>query len=145
MKVKEIMKKNVLVLGKEATIKDALDLMVENSAGSVVILDREKIVGIVTERDILRKVISHRKPLDTKIEEIMSRNVITIDPDEDVEKAARLMTENKIKKLPVVRDEKLLGIVTLTDIVASGVKLEDEVLDELSKWFLIKRRTSVGG
>lgn len=145
LRVKDIMKRNVLVLSKEATIKDALDLMVENSAGSVIILENEKIVGIVTERDILRRVLSQSKSLDTKIKEVMTKNVITISPDEKIEKAAEIMTENKIKKLPVVDGNKLVGIITLTDIVASGVKLEDAILEELSKWFPLRHQTPVGG
>jgi len=145
LRVRDIMKRNVLVLSKDATIKDALDLMIENSAGSVVILDKEKIAGIITERDILSKILNHNKSLDTKIEEVMTKNVITISPDEKVEKAAEIMTENKIKKLPVVESDKLIGIITLTDIVASGVKLEDEILKELSKWFPVRKPTPVGG
>lgn len=145
MLVKDIMKKNVLVLNKDATVKDVLDLMVENYAGSVIILENDKIVGIITERDILSRVVSMGKSLDTKVSEVMTKNVITISPHEKIEKAAEIMTENKIKKLPVVENGKLVGIITLTDIVASGVKLEDEILKELSQWFPIKRPTPVGG
>lgn len=139
------MKKNVLVLSKDASVKDTLDLMLENKAGSVIITENDKIIGIVTERDILSKIVNLNKSLDVKISEIMSSPVITISKDETVEKAAEIMTENRIKKLPIIDKGKLVGILTLTDIVASGVKLEDEILKELSKWFPIKRPTRIGG
>jgi len=148
MLVKHIMRRKLLTMTENAKISDVIELMVENHAGSVIIVDKEsgdKVVGIVTERDILCKIISERKPLDLPIKEIMTSNVITISPNETVERAARIMTENKIKKLPVVENGKLVGIITLTDIVASGVKLEDAVLEELAKWFPVRKRTYVGG
>ncbi|MFH8110255.1 MAG: CBS domain-containing protein, partial [Candidatus Aenigmatarchaeota archaeon] len=122
------MRKNVFVFSKNATIKDVIDIMIENNIGSVIILENEKVVGIVTERDLVTKVLTKGLDLNLPVKEIMSSPVITISPNESVEKAAEIMTENKIKKLPVVENDKLLGIITLTDIVASGVKLEEEVL-----------------
>jgi CBS domain-containing protein len=148
MLVKNIMRRKLLTMTEDATINDVIDLMVENHAGSVIIVDKEeedKVVGIVTERDILCKIINHKKPLDLPIKEIMTRNVITISPNDTIEKAAQIMTENKIKKLPVVENGKLVGIITLTDIVASGIKLEDAILQELAKWFPVRKHTYVGG
>jgi len=144
--VKDIMSKDVLILGQDASVKDALDLIVENRIGCVIITDGDDIVGIVTERDILAKVVDENiSLLDTKISKIMSKNVKTISPNEKLEKASEIITENKIKRLPVVKNDKLVGIVTLTDIVASGVKIEEEVLKELAKWFPVQRKVSVGG
>jgi len=140
------MSKDVLILGQGASVKDALDLIVENRIGCVIITDGDDIVGIVTERDILAKVVDENiSLLDTKISKIMSKNVKAISPSEKVEKASEIITENKIKRLPVVKNDKLVGIVTLTDIVASGVKIEEEVLKELAKWFPVQRKVSVGG
>lgn len=145
MFVKDIMKKDVLTLGKGASVKDVLDLMTENHAGSVVIVEGSKISGIVTENDILSKIVSGNRGVETIIEKIMTKNVITIDPGEKIEKAAEIMTESKIKKLPVVSKNRLVGIITITDIVASGVSLENEVLDQLSRWFPVKKKTTMGG
>ena len=145
MIVRDIMKRNVLTLTKNATIKDTLDLMVENYAGSVVIVDDDKIVGLVTERDILSRIVEKDRKLSNPIESIMTKNVITISPNRSVEEAARIMTENKIKKLPVVENDKLVGIITLTDIVASGVRLEDEIIKSMARWFPVSKRTYVGG
>ncbi|MEM5825960.1 MAG: CBS domain-containing protein [Candidatus Aenigmatarchaeota archaeon] len=143
--VKHIMRKNVFVFSKNATIKDVIDIMIENNIGSVIILENEKVVGIVTERDLVTKVLTKGLDLNLPVKEIMSSPVITISPNESVEKAAEIMTENKIKKLPVVENDKLLGIITLTDIVASGVKLEEEVLKELSNWFPVRKTGKVAG
>ena len=145
IKVKDIMRKDVFVLSKEATIKDALDLMLENKIGSVIVLEKEKPLGIVTERDILKKVLGEKISLEESVSKIMSSPIICISSKESVEKAAEIMTENKIKRLPVIENEKLVGIITLTDIVASGVKLEEEILKSLSKWFPIRKPEKVGG
>ena len=145
MLVKEIMKKDVLTLGKKASVKDTLELMTENHAGSVVIVEGSKIAGIVTENDILSKIVNENRGLETTIDKIMSKSVITIEPSEKIEAAAEIMTESKIKKLPVVSRNRLVGIITITDIVASGVNLENEVLEELSKWFPVKKAAPMGG
>jgi len=143
--VKDIMRKDVFVLSKEATIKDALDLLLENKIGSVIVLEKEKPLGIVTERDILKKVLVENVKLDEPVGKIMSSPLVYISSEESVEKAAETMIENRIKRLPVIENNKLVGIISLTDIVASGVKLEDEILKELSKWFPIKKPEKVGG
>lgn len=145
MFVKDVMKKDVLTLGKGASVKDVLDLMTENHAGSVVIVEGSKISGIVTENDILSKIVNGNRGMETTIEKIMTRSVITIEPGEKIEKAAEIMTESKIKKLPVVSKNRLVGIITITDIVASGVSLENEVLEQLSRWFPVKKKTAMGG
>lgn len=139
------MRKNVFVFSKNASIKDVLDIMIENNIGSVIILENDKVVGIITERDLVTKVLTKGLDLNIPIKEIMSSPVITISQNEKVEKAAEIMTENKIKKLPVVDNNKLLGIITLTDIVASGVRLEEEVLKELSNWFPVKKPSKIAG
>lgn len=145
MFVKDIMKKDVLTLGKGASVKDVLDLMTENHAGSVVIVEGSKIAGIVTENDILSKIVSGNRGVETIIEKIMTKSVITIEPGEKIEKAAEIMTENKIKKLPVMNKNRLVGIITITDIVASGVSLENEILEQLAKWFPVKKKSAMGG
>jgi CBS domain-containing protein len=139
------MREEVFVLSKDATIKDALDLMLENKIGSVIVVENERPIGIVTERDILKKVLGENISLNESIGKIMSFPLISISGKESVQKAAEIMSENRIKRLPIVENEKLVGIITLTDIVASGIKLEEEILGELSKWFPIKRPEKIGG
>lgn len=145
MLVKDVMKTEVLTLGKNATVKDTLELMTENHAGSIIIVEGSKIAGIVTEGDILSKIVNESRSLTTTIDKIMTKNVITTSPNEEIAKIAELMTERKIKKLPVMMKNKLIGIVTITDIVACGVRLEEEILEKMAKWFPVAKNTRVGG
>ncbi len=145
MFVKDIMKTEVLTLGKNATVKDTLSMMTDNHAGSVIIVEGSKIAGIVTEGDILSKIVNENRSLSTTIDKIMTRSVITTNPNEEIVKIAEIMTEKKVKKLPVVLKNKLVGIVTISDIVASGIRLEEEILEKLAKWFPVAKNTRVGG
>jgi CBS domain-containing protein len=85
--------------------------------GCLVILDKEVPIGIVTERDIVRRVVAKKLPVDTKISEIMSKSLITIDPDASLKEAARVMSSNKIRRLPVLKENRLVGIVVASDFV----------------------------
>ncbi len=114
----EIMKKKVIFLPQEGTVKEAAKLMKENRVGSVVIVEGSAVRGIVTERDIVRKVVAKGKSYDTKVEEIMSSPVIVATPDTTIDQAARVMKEEGIRKLPIIdKNGYLQGIVTSDDIV----------------------------
>jgi len=121
MKIKEIMK-DVKTISPDETVKDAAVLMNKYSIGSLVVVDsKKKIVGIVTERDIMQKVTAPNKLAGkVLVEDIMSNKLITIDANELLDDAVYLMIKNKIKKLPVTDNNELVGIVTATDIVANS-------------------------
>ena len=121
MKIKEIMK-DVKTISPEDTVKEAADLMNRHSIGSLVVVDsKKKLVGIVTERDILQKVTAQNKLAGkVLVEDIMSNKLITIDANELLDDAVYLMIKHKIKKLPVIDNNELVGIVTATDIVANS-------------------------
>ena len=111
------MVKNVITLEKDVSVQDATRMMNENGIGCLVAVDNGEIVGILTERDLLRRVLEVcRNPKETKVSEIMTKNVIVGDPDMQLVEATRLMFENKVKKLPIVEDRRLVGLITLTDI-----------------------------
>jgi CBS domain-containing protein len=117
MKARELMVKNVITLEKDVSVQDAARMMNENGIGCLVAVDNGEIVGILTERDLLRRVLEVcRNPKETKVSEIMTKNVIVGDPDMQLVEATRLMFENKVKKLPIVEDRRLVGLITLTDI-----------------------------
>jgi CBS domain-containing protein len=118
MKVKEVMKK-AITLGSEDTIKEAASLMSKKNIGSLIVVENDLIVGIVTERDIM-KHISQTNCLDSKVEEIMIPSVITIDSNASLEEAADSMFQHKIKKLPVTENGKLVGILSATEIIANA-------------------------
>ena len=113
--VKDLMTKNVVTIDLFKTVFDAAVLMSEKEIACLVIIDDKTPIGIVTERDFVRKVVSKKTPLDAKISEIMSKPLITVDPDSSLRDAARLMINNKIRRLPVVKENKLVGILVASD------------------------------
>lgn len=124
MFVRNAMTKSVVTLNPDITVKEGTELMSKENMGSIIVMKGGKITGIVTERDIINKVVA--KGLDvnkTSIGEIMTRNVIKITSGDRLDKACKIMDTNNIKKLPVVDDGKLIGILTTTDIVAYEPKL----------------------
>jgi len=111
------MVREVISVDENSTVKEAVDIMNEYQIGSLIGLERGKAVGIVTERDFLRRVIAGAKDvMNFKMKEIMTTPLVVVEPDTDLEEAVKLMFRKKIKKLAVVDANKLVGIVTLTDI-----------------------------
>lgn len=126
--VKQEMNKNVRTLGPDDTIKRAAEKMSKYWMGSIVIVEGVDVVGIITERDILSKVVmSAKNPDNIKIREVMSKNVITIDEGRTLQEAVKLMKANDIKKLPVMKKGKLSGIITTTDIITA---MDEEFKEE---------------
>jgi CBS domain-containing protein len=117
LKVRDVMVREVITVDENSTVKEAVDTMNEFQIGSLIVLERGKAMGIVTERDFLRRVIAGAKDvMNTKVKEIMTTPLVVVEPSTDLEEAMKLMFQNKIKKLAVVDANKLVGIVTLTDI-----------------------------
>jgi len=136
MLVKEIMTKNVVGIDRHKTAFDACILYRDKAVGCLLVTDSEQCVGIVTERDIIERTIClHKNPEETKVEDIMSSNIKTVHALDKIEKALDIMIENNIKKLPVLQNDEVVGIITVTDI--SKIKPEtskrfNESLAELS-------------
>lgn len=118
LKVEDVMVEGVVTIDAEATVMKAVQLMNENEIGCLVVMRRERAVGIITERDLLKRVIAKSKnPKKTRVREIMTKPLIAGQPEMDLEEATRLMFKMKIKKLPVVESRgQLLGLITLTDV-----------------------------
>jgi len=111
------MSKNVITIGRTGSVSDACQIYKEYKIGCLVVTDNDKCVGILTERDIIERTICKgRDPGSTQIEEIMSHDIKTIHPLDTVEKAIKIMSEFDIKKLPVISNDELAGIITVTDI-----------------------------
>lgn len=132
MIVRDVMNKDVMTAESEITVKEAAKIMSQHHVGSLVILKKEEIVGIVTERNILVAVAEGKDAELTTVEEIMSKNVITVAPDKTIEDAVNIMVEHKIKKLPVVDAGKLIGIITASDIAVVEPKLIEGIVNLLS-------------
>jgi CBS domain-containing protein len=134
--VKDIMTKNVVSIGVNNSVFEASELMNSKRVGCLVIMDGEVPIGIVTERDIVRRVVAKKLPLDTKVSEIMSTSLITVDPDASLKEAARLMSSNKIRRLPVLKQNRLVGIVVAADFVKNlGKKsISEEILEAMGRY-----------
>ncbi len=124
MLIKDMMKRPFIV-EKDVGLAEAAKIMSEKNIGSLLFMSGNKIKGIVTERDLIKNFSKHEK-----ISQVMSTKVITIGPDENIDRAVEVMRENKIKRLPVVENGKLAGIITLTDIMANFEALEEEFFFE---------------
>ena len=134
--VKDIMSKNVVTITLNKTSFEAAELMNSEEVGCLVVVENDFPVGIVTERDFVRRIVAKKLSYDEKISEIMSKNLVTVDPDTSLKEAARLMSDNKIRRLPVVKQKKLVGIVVASDFVRTlGKKtISEEILDALGRY-----------
>ncbi|MEM3374519.1 MAG: CBS domain-containing protein [Candidatus Woesearchaeota archaeon] len=111
------MSKPVKKITKDITIREAVKIMDENNIGILPVVENEKPIGVITERDILRRVVAKNQSLDTKVETIMTKNPVTIEHDATILEATRLMSENSFRHLLVLKNGKLVGIVTAKDVI----------------------------
>jgi CBS domain-containing protein len=117
MLVKEVMIKNVVTIEKDKTIFDACNIYRDYKIGCLIVTDNKKVVGIVTERDIIERTIcTHLNPFNTKVSEIMSTDMKTIHPLDKIDDAIKIIFEHRVKKLPVMTKDEIVGIITVTDI-----------------------------
>jgi len=117
LNVEDVMVEKVVTVETDATVQEAVDLMNKHEIGCLIVVLRGKPVGIITERDMLKRVLAKSKdPEKIKVSEIMSAPLIVGKPEMEVENAVKLMFKSKIKKLPVIQRGRLVGLVTLTDL-----------------------------
>ena len=134
MLVQEIMSRDVVTISKDETAFDASIKYRDKKVGCLLVVDKDKCVGILTERDLIERVIcEEREPKQTKVSEIMSKNLKTIHKLAKIEDAIRLMKMHNIKKLPVVSNDTLVGIVTITDISRARPELSKRFIDSWVK------------
>lgn len=124
MPVKEIMTRGVVTVDIKSNVQQLAHKMLAFNVGSVIITDKEQPIGIVTERDIVKKIVSRNlKPDDISIKELMTTPLITIPTTEDVTDAMHRMVKMEIRRLPVVENARLVGIVTDTDLLAVSAEM----------------------
>jgi len=120
MRVSEVMTRGVRVANPDQTIGEAARLMAEIDAGALPVGEDERLVGMITDRDIAVRAVAREMPASTKVREIMSEEVLYCFEDEDVQDVAQNMSDVKVRRLPVVdRDKRLVGIVSLGDVSKS--------------------------
>ncbi len=114
--IKEIMDNSILSVNSTVSALDVAKLMENSNAGAVIVLENQTPVGIVTNRDLAVKIIAHSYPSDTPIRRIMSSPLISINPETDIATAAELMSSKKIRKLPVICGDDVLGVVISSNV-----------------------------
>jgi CBS domain-containing protein len=127
MKVKDILAEkgtHVVTVNQEATVYEALQIFAANRVGSLLVLDdKGGIVGIIGARDALMAVVKACDEIrKTKVKEIMTKKIIIGDPDDDLDKVEVIMTENRIRHLPIIKQDKLAGIISMGDVVKAQLK-----------------------
>jgi signal-transduction protein with cAMP-binding, CBS, and nucleotidyltransferase domain len=119
-------------IGPNAMVSDAIRLMDEKNVGALPVVDNKTLVGIVSERDYIRKVIvSGRSSKDTPVSDIMTRQVLTVNPSNSVTECMRIMTERRVRHLPVVEGTKLVGILSMRDVVTWLMSAQQATIDNL--------------
>ena len=133
--VKDLMTKNVVTIDANKTVVEAAALMSENDIGDLIVMDNNTPVGIVTERDFVRRVLAEGKSTESKVSEVMTRPLKVIDPDAPIKEAARRMVNKRIRRLPVIKDNKLVGIITAADFARhlSKKTLTDDILEAMGR------------
>ncbi len=138
MKVKDILKDKgteVATIGSEQTICDAVKILVEKNIGSLLVQDEKGgIAGIITERDILKRCnLCLESFKETKVKEVMTKNLIVASPDDDLDYVENIMTQNRVRHLPIISNQKLEGIISIGDMVnvlRGACKVENRYLKD---------------
>ena len=119
----------------DTSVFDAIKLLADKNIGALPVLSAGKLAGIVTERDYTRKVaLQGKSSKDTRVWEIMSNQVVCVTPEESVEECMRLMTENRVRHLPVVENEKLLGIISIGDLVNWIISSQNSAIEQMEQY-----------
>lgn len=115
--VKDVMIDDLASLDSSTSIRDAAKLMDEKNIGCIIVTKNQLPIGILTERDFVKRIAAKEKPLTAPLEDVMSSPLIEIEPNETVWEAAQIMKVNNIHKLPVRKDNQIIGIITTTDLI----------------------------
>ena len=119
-------------IAPHASVYDAIAMMADKRVGSLLVMVGSQLVGIITERDYARKVILQgRSSKDTPVEEIMTRDVATVTPDHTIDDCMRIITQLRVRHLPVVCDNEVIGIISIGDLVNSIISAQADTIEHL--------------
>ena len=126
---------DIFMVAPDATVFEALKLMAQHNTGALLVMSNDMVDGIISERDCVRKVELDEKTVrDTRISDVMTSKVISIDADEPLEECMALMLEKSIRHLPVYDGKKLLGLISVRDVLKEVVDVQQMMLSQLERY-----------
>ncbi len=138
MKVSEILRSKgnkIFSVTGDISVYEALKIMGEKNIGALLVMQDEKLKGIISERDYARKIILKGKTSrDTLVKEIMTEKVISVLPDDNIEKCMELMSGKRIRHLPVLKNDEVLGVISITDVVTAIIESQKETIMQLQNY-----------
>ena len=144
LKVKDVMVTNVVTVDVGVDVRKAVERMNNQEISCLVVLEKGNFAGILTERDVLKRVVAEaRNPEETLVGDVMSKPLIVVDPDARLEEALELMFEKRVKKLTVVKDKELVGLITMTDIARAHTVLVEHINRLVAKYNIPERMKKI--
>lgn len=131
----EVKGSEVYSIGPDAPVVDAIRLMAERGIGALVVLQGDRLAGVVSERDYARKIVLQgRSSSSTRVEEIMTADVVQVEPDDTVDRCMQLVTDRRLRHLPVLERGQVVGVVSIGDLVKAVIEAQREELDQLQRY-----------
>ncbi len=132
IKVIDVMTKNPIFVSPDTVLVDCAKKMLDEKVGSLIIKDKKKVIGIVTEKDFVERVVAKNlNASSTKVKNIMSKELVSINPDADISEAIKKMNQKDVRRMPVVNNNEIIGLLTIKDILAVEPQLFNNFLDKL--------------
>jgi CBS domain-containing protein len=147
IKVGDVMGKGVVTIGPNDTVRKACEVMVRHDLSGITVFEKGKVVGMLTQGDLVNMIAAGETPSKTKVKEVMGKKLIMVGPDVDISEAAEAMVKAKVKRLPVTRNGKLIGVITQTDIVKISPSVYDLIFEkaQVEKAPLIESEMGMAG
>jgi CBS domain-containing protein len=141
--VKDILQEKgtqVYAISPDAKVYEALQLMADKNVGALMVMEGDRAVGLISERDYARKIVLKGKfSKDVPVHEIMTADIVRIGPDRDIENCMELMTDKRVRHLPVFENDRLIGIISIGDIVKAIIEHKEEIIEQLENYIKGKR------
>lgn len=133
--IKNKSEQDIFTISPEATVLEAIKIMADKGIGALVVAEGEKVVGILSERDYTRKVtLMERSSYSTTVAEIMTSKVLTVSLNNTVEECLQLMTDRHLRHLPVLDNEKLVGFISIGDLVKAAMEDQKNLIEQLKQY-----------
>jgi CBS domain-containing protein len=130
----------VYAISPDAKVYEALQMMADKNVGALMVIEEDTAVGLISEMDYARKIVLKGKlSKDVAVREIMTADMICVGPDDDVEYCMELMTEKRVRHLPVFKNDQLIGIISIGDIVKAIIEHKEEIIEQLENYIKGKR------